>query len=52
MKTTSFILGMYFLALMPEVFDMNSLGWYVAGALIALFLFAYLIYALVKPEKF
>lgn len=31
---------------------MNGTGWYVAGAIIALFLFAYLVYALIKPEKF
>lgn len=31
---------------------MNSLAWYFTGAVIALFLFAYLVYSLIKPEKF
>lgn len=32
--------------------QMNSLDWYLAGAIIALFLLAYLMYSLIKPEKF
>jgi K+-transporting ATPase KdpF subunit len=31
---------------------MNSIAWYAVGALIALLLFAYLLYSLIKPEKF
>ena len=32
--------------------QMNSIGWYVAGALIAILLLAYLMVSLIKPEKF
>ncbi|HAH25663.1 MAG TPA: K(+)-transporting ATPase subunit F [Prolixibacteraceae bacterium] len=31
---------------------MNSIVWYSIGAMISLILLAYLIYALIKPEKF
>ncbi|HZL11792.1 MAG TPA: K(+)-transporting ATPase subunit F [Prolixibacteraceae bacterium] len=54
MKTLILIIGM----LPPVIADgseakgMNSLSWYALGALIALFLLAYLVYSLVKPEKF
>lgn len=54
MKTMIFILGV-----MPPAIEggskaggMNSPAWYVIGALLTIFLFAYLIYALIKPEKF
>lgn len=54
MKTMNFILGM-----VPSAQDggsravaMNSLAWYVIGALIALLLLGYLLYSLIKPEKF
>jgi len=54
MKTLNFILG-----LVPTTIEggtkageMNSPAWYVIGALLTIFLFAYLIYALIKPEKF
>ena len=54
MKTMSFILGV-----VPTVIEsgskageMNSPVWYIVGALLTIFLFAYLIYALIKPEKF
>lgn len=32
--------------------EMNSLTWYLFGALIAGFLLVYLMYSLIKPEKF
>jgi K+-transporting ATPase KdpF subunit len=53
MKTTGYIL-----AIIPQALesgssgDMNGADWYVAGALIALLLIGYLIYSLIKPEKF
>lgn len=54
MKTLDFIIGMMPTALEggTKPLEMNSLGWYAVGALIALFLLAYLLYSLVKPEKF
>jgi K+-transporting ATPase KdpF subunit len=54
MKTMNFILGMVPSAMESgsKTVEMNSFAWYAIGALIALFLFAYLIYALIKPEKF
>jgi K+-transporting ATPase KdpF subunit len=48
----------YILAIIPHTLesgssvDMNSAKWYITGALIALLLIAYLIYSLIKPEKF
>jgi len=54
MKTMNFILGV-----VPSAIDggaktggLNSPVWYVVGALLAIFLLAYLIYALIKPENF
>jgi len=54
MKTLNFIL-----TVVPSAIEggspaagMNSPAWYIIGALLALFLLAYLIYALVKPENF
>ena len=54
MTTMNFILGV-----MPPAIEggsktgeMNSPAWYIIGALLTIFLFAYLIYALIKPEKF
>jgi len=53
MKTKNFILG-----IVPVVEGgsktggMNSQAWYIIGALLAVFLMAYLIYALIRPEKF
>ena len=35
-----------------ETIDMNSQIGYISGAIIALFVLGYLIYSLVKPEKF
>jgi len=32
--------------------EMNSTAWFVTGTVVALLLFAYLIYTLIKPEKF
>jgi K+-transporting ATPase KdpF subunit len=32
--------------------DMNSSSGYIFGAIIALFILGYLLYSLVKPEKF
>jgi K+-transporting ATPase KdpF subunit len=32
--------------------EMNSAVWYIIGALLSILLLAYLIYALIKPEKF
>jgi len=54
MKTINFILGMLPSALEggPKTVEMNSLAWYTIGALIAMLLLGYLIYALIKPEKF
>ena len=47
MKILNFITGM----VLPAV-EMNSFGWYVVGALVAILLLGYLLYSLVKPEKF
>lgn len=35
----------------PQTFEMNTTG-YVIGGVIALLIFGYLFYSLVKPEKF
>jgi K+-transporting ATPase KdpF subunit len=35
-----------------EPFEMNTPTGYIIGAVIALFIFGYLVYTLVKPEKF
>ena len=32
--------------------EMNSTAWFVTGTIVALLLFVYLIYTLIKPEKF
>ena len=49
----------FILGVMPPAIEggsnaggMNSLAWYIIGALLSIFLMAYLIYALIKPEKF
>lgn len=54
MKTMIFTFGM-----IPTVAEinnapvaMNSMAWYALGAFIALILLAYLMYSLIKPEKF
>jgi K+-transporting ATPase KdpF subunit len=54
MKTMIFILGVVPSAIEggSKVDGMNSPAWYVIGALLSIFLLAYLIYALIKPEKF
>ena len=53
MKTIIFILGIVpAIESGPKAGGMNSQAWYVIGALLAVFLMAYLIYALIKPEKF
>ncbi|MDP3915339.1 MAG: K(+)-transporting ATPase subunit F [Bacteroidota bacterium] len=54
MKTMDFILGVVPPAIEggTKAGGMNSPVWYVIGALLAIFLLAYLIYALIKPEKF
>jgi K+-transporting ATPase KdpF subunit len=54
MKTLNFILGMVPSAMEsgPKAVEMNSFTWYALGAFIALLLLGYLIYALIKPEKF
>lgn len=52
MNTMNFILAVVSPSANPETLYMNSIGWYVAGVLIALFLLAYLMYSLIKPEKF
>jgi K+-transporting ATPase KdpF subunit len=31
---------------------MNSIGWYLLGAVISLAILVYLVYTLVKPDKF
>lgn len=51
MKMTA-VLGMILLQGGSATLVMNSLAWYITGAIIALFLFAYLVYSLIKPEKF
>jgi K+-transporting ATPase KdpF subunit len=50
----NFIIGMVPTALEggTNTVEMNSLAWYAVGALIALLLLAYLLYSLIKPEKF
>ena len=54
MKTMNFILGLVPSAIEngPKAVEMNSFTWYALGALVALLLLGYLIYALIKPEKF
>ncbi|HEY3369861.1 MAG TPA: K(+)-transporting ATPase subunit F [Prolixibacteraceae bacterium] len=54
MKTFNFIIGAVpsVLDRSPKTVEMNSIVWYAIGMLIALILLAYLVYALVKPEKF
>ena len=54
MKTMNFILGVVPPAIEGGKMtgEMNSPVWYIVGALLSIFLFAYLIYALIKPEKF
>jgi len=54
MKTLNFILGAVPTAVEggTKTGEMNSPVWYVIGALLTIFLLAYLIYALIKPEKF
>jgi K+-transporting ATPase KdpF subunit len=54
MKTLNFILGLVPTAIEggTKAGEMNSPAWYIVGALLTIFLFAYLIYALIKPEKF
>jgi K+-transporting ATPase KdpF subunit len=54
MKTLNFILGLVPAAIegSSKAGEMNSPAWYLVGALLTIFLFAYLIYALIKPEKF
>lgn len=53
MKTIDFIL-----VIVPQALEsgssgnMNSAGWYSAVVLIALLLIGYLIFSLIKPEKF
>jgi K+-transporting ATPase KdpF subunit len=49
----------FILGVIPPVIEggsktggMNSPAWYIIGALLSIFLMAYLIYALIKPEKF
>jgi K+-transporting ATPase KdpF subunit len=36
----------------PEAFEMNTSTGYVIGGIIALLIFVYLLYSLIKPEKF
>lgn len=48
----TFILAVVAPSANSETLHLNSMGWYVAGILIALFLLAYLMYSLIKPEKF
>jgi K+-transporting ATPase KdpF subunit len=54
MKTMNFILGIVPSAAegSSKAGEMNSPAWYIIGTLLTIFLFAYLIYALIKPEKF
>lgn len=40
------------LVVSPGAFEMNSSTGYVIGAVIALIILGYLLYSLVKPEKF
>ena len=54
MKTMNFITGIVLAD--PnggtKALEMNSIAWYIAGALIALLLLGYLLYSVIKPEKF
>lgn len=53
MKTTDlFLVSVPALAPVGKSADMNNVTWYLAGAIIAFFLIGYLIYSLIKPEKF
>ena len=40
------------LVVTPGVFEMNSPTGYAIGAVIALIILGYLLYSLIKPEKF
>ncbi|MFA5973803.1 MAG: K(+)-transporting ATPase subunit F [Lentimicrobiaceae bacterium] len=40
------------LVVSPGAFEMNSQTGYAIGAVIALFILAYLLYSLIKPESF
>jgi K+-transporting ATPase KdpF subunit len=40
------------LSVTPKSFEMNSTAGYVIGALLALIILGYLVYSLIKPEKF
>jgi K+-transporting ATPase KdpF subunit len=37
---------------MSKPIEMNNLTGYILGAVIALFILGYLLYSLIKPEKF
>ena len=52
MKIMTSVVGMVLLQGGSGTPVMNSQAWYITGAFIALFLFAYLVYSLIKPEKF
>jgi K+-transporting ATPase KdpF subunit len=54
MKTMNFILGVAPIAIVGGSTggEMNSPVWYIVEVLLTIFLLAYLIYALIKPEKF
>jgi K+-transporting ATPase KdpF subunit len=40
------------LVMMTEASDMNTSTGYLAGAIIALIILGYLLYSLIRPEKF
>ncbi len=40
------------LVVTPKAFEMNSPAGYAIGAVIALVILGYLVYSLIKPEKF
>ena len=54
MKTMSIILEVIpsVIAVGSNADGMNSPVWYLIGAILSILLLAYLIYALIKPEKF
>ncbi len=52
MKTMNFIPGVIPSVTQGHLQAMNGMAWYILGALIAFVLLGYLLYSLIKPEKF
>lgn len=52
MRLMNSVVGMILLRSGSGIQVMNSLAWYITGVIFALFLLVYLLYSLIKPEKF